>query len=163
MNYTVVAAEVGHYASLHAALDSVAREKRFLATTEAPSFERSVAFYRSLAEAKMAHYVALEDERVLGWVDVAPTFGQARAHVGLLGIGLVREARHQGLGARLLAAAIAHSWHRGLSRIELTVRVDNLNAKALYERYGFVQEGVLHRGFLVDGQYFDMHSMALLR
>lgn len=162
MSYIVVAALEQHYPSLHAAVDAVAREKRFLAATEAAPMERAAAFYKGLAEARMAHYVALDGERVVGWVDVAPTFGQARAHVGLLGIGLIQEARHQGLGAQLMREAIEHSWRQGLSRIELTVRVDNLNAKALYERFGFQREGILRRGCCFDGQYFDMYSMALL-
>ena len=163
MTDTIVPAEERYYASLHSALDSVAREKTFLSATEAPAFEQSTTFYTGLARAGMAHYLALDGEKVVGWVDVAPTFGQSRAHVGLLGMGLVREARHQGLGARLLEAAVAHSWQQGLSRIELTVREDNLNAQALYRRFGFQHEGVLRRGCLVEGLYFDMFFMALLR
>ena len=163
MDPIVVIAEEQHYGTLHAALDSVAREKRFLAATEAPPFDRSVAFYRELAEHGMAHYVALDGESVVGWGDVARTFGQARAHMGLLGIGLIKEARHQGLGKRLLEAAIAHSWKQGLSPIELTVRADNLNAIRLYERLGFEHEGVMRRGCSVDGHFYDMHFMALLR
>jgi RimJ/RimL family protein N-acetyltransferase len=47
--------------------------------------------------------------------------------------------------------------------LELTVRTDNLNAKALYERVGFCIEGLSRRAFLVDGQYYDAYSMSLLR
>ena len=52
---------------------------------------------------------------------------------------------------------------KGLSRIELTVRTDNLNAKALYERMGFVTEGLNKQAFRIDGEFYDTHSMALLR
>ena len=51
----------------------------------------------------------------------------------------------------------------GLTRIELTVRADNLNAKALYEKLGFVHEGLRRRAMRVDGAYFDSNAMALLR
>ena len=47
----VVAARESEYAALHAALDAVAREKRFLAATSAPAYEQSVTFYRMLAAA----------------------------------------------------------------------------------------------------------------
>jgi putative acetyltransferase len=90
-------------------------------------------------------------------------FGHSRAHIGLLGIALLPEARHRGLGAQLLQAAIDKSWARGLTRIELSVRADNLNAKALYERFGFVHEGLQRRASLVGGIYHDAHAMALLR
>ena len=50
----------------------------------------------------------------------------------------------------------------GLSRIELTVREDNANAIALYEKIGFVAEGVQRNAFKVDGQYANLVMMALL-
>jgi RimJ/RimL family protein N-acetyltransferase len=51
----------------------------------------------------------------------------------------------------------------GLTRIELTVRTDNHNARALYERMGFEHEGLQRHAFLVDGQYIGSHAMVLLR
>jgi putative acetyltransferase len=62
-----------------------------------------------------------------------------------------------------MQAAIAAAWSRGFTRIELTVRADNTNAKALYERFGFETEGFMRRAFRIDGEYHDSHSMALLR
>lgn len=50
-----------------------------------------------------------------------------------------------------------------MTRIELTVRADNLNAKALYERLEFQMEGVKRRSFRVDGPVRDAYAMALLR
>ncbi|WP_322470106.1 GNAT family protein [Hydrogenophaga sp. SNF1] len=75
----------------------------------------------------------------------------------------MRRARHQGLGAALMRAAIAAAWAKGLTRIELTVRADNPNARALYERMGFAHEGLQRGAFRVDGQSVDSHAMALLR
>lgn len=163
MSHIVVPADESHYPALHRALDLVAREKRFLAVTEAPPYEQSAAFYRALALAGLPHFVALQDGHVVGWVDVSPVFGQSRAHIGVLGIALLPEARRKGTGAVLLGTAIVRSWEWGLTRLELTVRVDNVNAKALYERSGFEYEGTLRRASLIDGEYHDMHAMALLR
>jgi len=78
-------------------------------------------------------------------------------------MGLIPKARHLGIGERLMRATIAKAWAKGLTRIELTVRVDNLNAKALYERLAFKHEGIKKREFRVDGQYYDCYAMALLR
>lgn len=163
MSYSILPTAEHHFASLYKALDAVAREQRFLALTEAPPWEQAVAFYRSVLAEDFPHFVALRSETVVGWCDVAPVFGQARAHLGVLGIGLLPEARQKGLGARLLEAAIAKSWARGLTRIELTVRADNLNAIALYRKLGFESEGVRRRGFRLGGEYHDLYAMALLR
>lgn len=152
-----------HFTALHAVLDTVAREKRFLALTEAPPQADTFEFLRQNLANDRPHFVALLDGAVVGWCDVLPVLGQAREHMGVLGIGLLPSARHRGLGRALMTAAIEKAWRRGLTRIELSVRADNLNARALYERMGFRHEGLQRQAFRVDGQYIDSHAMALLR
>ena len=159
----IVPLGVTHFDGLRRALDAVAREQRFLAFTEAPPLEDCLAFYRGIITNGLCLVVAVEGGEVLGWCDVLPTHGQARAHVGTLGIGLVAQARQRGIGRRLMEAAIARAWELGFTRIELTVRVDNQNAKRLYKRMGFQIEGTLVKGFRVDGVDVDMLAMALLR
>ena len=162
MNATIVPLAEPHFEQLRSVLDAVARERRYLAALEASPPQRSFAFYRSLIADGQGH-VALIDDRIVGWCDIQPSFGQARAHVGVLGIGLLAEARRHGIGGRLLEAAIATAWSRGLTRIELTVRDDNAAARELYERFGFEHEGVMRRSMRVDGRYHDCFAMALLR
>jgi putative acetyltransferase len=57
---------------------------------------------------------------------------------------------------------ITKAWAKGLTRIELTVRADNHNARVLYERLGFQHEGLKRRAFRIDGVYHDSLAMALL-
>lgn len=163
MNITILPTAEAHFDGLYRAIDTVAREQRYLAFTQAPPIEHSFAFLRNIVQNDLCQVVALRDGAVVGWCDVLPTFGEARAHVGTLGIGLVPNARHCGIGAKLMQAAISAAWAKGLSRIELTVRADNPNAKALYERFGFVNEGLHRRAFCIDGDFFDCFAMALLR
>ena len=125
--------------------------------------EAGLAFYRNIVDNDLCHFVALLDGVVVGWCDVLPTHGEARAHVGTLGMGLVAKARHIGIGAKLMDATLSKAWRKGFSRIELTVRTDNANAKALYERVGFTVEGLNRNAFFVDGKFYDTYSMALLR
>jgi RimJ/RimL family protein N-acetyltransferase len=159
----IVPLDESHFDALCGVLDVVAREKRFLALTQAPPMDEAFAFLRNIVDHDHPHFVALLDERVVGWCDILPAFGDARRHLGVLGIGLAPEARHRGLGAILMRATIAKAWDQGLTRIELTVRTDNHNARALYERMGFEHEGIKRRAFLIDGVYHDLHAMALLR
>jgi len=152
-----------HFESLRLVLDSVAREKRYLAFQQAPPREEAFAFYRGLLASHACHYVALLGGQVVGWCDVLPAHGQARAHAGVLGMGVVATARGQGVGTMLIRRAIDAAWARGFLRIELIVRADNLPAKALYEREGFAVEGVLRDAFRVDDQFFDSYMMGLLK
>ena len=158
---TIVSTSVDHFEELYQVLDMVAREKRYLALFQAPAVEEAFAFFHKIVEHDLCQLLALEDGAVVGWCDILPKSGQACAHVGTLGIGLRPSARHRGIGSLLLAATIARAWAKGLSRIELSVRVDNINAKALYERFGFIVEGVNRQDFCVDGAFFDSYSMAL--
>jgi RimJ/RimL family protein N-acetyltransferase len=159
----IVATAAVHFEGLYQALDIVAREERYLAFLQAPPVEEAFAFYSNIVAMDLCQFVALRDGVVIGWCDVLPTHGEARAHVGTLGIGLIPDARHQCIGAQLMAATIARAWEKGYTRIELDVRVDNPNAKALYERFGFAVEGLNRRAVRVAGTYVDCHAMALLR
>jgi len=152
-----------YFAELREVLDAVAREGRYLALLQAPPVDEAFAFYRSIVERDCPHFVALSQGRVVGWCDVLPGRGESRAHVGVLGVGLLPAFRGWGNGAALMAAAIRRAWEKGLTRIELTVRADNLRARGLYERLGFAVEGTHRHAFRVDGRYFDSFSMALLR
>ncbi len=159
----ILAPDERHFHSLYQALGIVAAEKKYLSLLAAPPLPDSLAFYRGLRNRGDPHFVAVEGDNVLGWVDIAPQFGEARAHIGTLGIALLPEARHRGLGRRLMQAAIEKAWANGLARIELSVRVDNMNALALYERCGFVREGLLRRAHRIDGVDHDVLAMALLK
>ncbi|VTU29655.1 putative acetyltransferase YhhY [Variovorax sp. PBL-H6] len=163
MNLSIEPIAKQHFEGLRRALDTVARERRFLAFTEAPPEDDCRAFHSSIIANGWCQMVAILDGVVVGWCDVLPTHGQARSHVGTLGIGLIPPARRHGFGEKLMKSAIDAAWETGLTRIELTVRVDNANAKALYERVGFKVEGLQRRSFRVDGEYADSYSMALLR
>jgi ribosomal protein S18 acetylase RimI-like enzyme len=99
---------------------------------------------------------------VVGWCDVTPKSRPIYAHCGVLGMGLLPRFRGQGLGTRLILRTLHAARACGLTRVELTVREDNRNAIALYERVGFVTEGLQRNGALVDGEYENIIEMAIL-
>lgn len=164
MEARIIPIDASKFDEVCAVIDAVARERRYLAFTEAAPKEQMQAFFRGLMDdAASCSYLAVVGEHVVGWCDIQRAIGQARRHVGMLGIGLLSHCRGRGLGRRLMVAAIQHAWSNGLTRIELTVRSDNHNARSLYERLGFEHEGVKRRVFRLDGEYFDCDAMALLK
>jgi ribosomal protein S18 acetylase RimI-like enzyme len=80
-----------------------------------------------------------------------------------LGIGLLPEFRGKGIGRRLMQRTIDAAFALGLTRIELTVREENVNAIALYKSLGFEVEGLHRKAACIEGQYENLYSMALLR
>jgi len=106
-------------------------------------------------------YVALEGNRVVGWCDIIPLKGIDFAHCGVLGMGLLKDYRRQGLGTMLLDTTIGAAKEFGLERVELEVYTSNTPAIRLYEKRGFVFEGVKKRARKLDGEYYDIQVMAL--
>lgn len=84
-------------------------------------------------------------------------------HAGNLGMGVLKSYRRQGLGYRLVRAAIDLVWDEGLTRVELEVFASNTAAISLYTKCGFEREGVKRRARYIDGKYDDIILMALLR
>ena len=147
----------------HAALDSVAREGRWLAMIEAPSLAAARSFVRNGAKTGAVHYVALVGRQVIGWCDVNRTRHAMQRHSGTLGMGIVAGFRGRGIGRALMTATLSDADALGLTRVELRVRTDNAAAIRLYERFGFVVEGNCRNYLHSHGAYHDALIMARLR
>jgi RimJ/RimL family protein N-acetyltransferase len=106
--------------------------------------------------------VALVEDKVVGWCDVLPIDRPTRAHNGVLGLAVVAEFRGRGIGTALLREALRGARAFGFTRIELSYREGNARVAALYERFGFVREGLQRNAVRVDGAYEDLICMALL-
>jgi ribosomal protein S18 acetylase RimI-like enzyme len=152
-----------HLSGFHAALDSIAREGRYLAMLQAPPFSRTRRFVLDSLHDGAVHFVALAGrDTVIGWCDLRPKAAVTLRHSAVLGMGVVEEFRGRGVGSRLLAATLARADARGLRRTELVVRADNVAAIALYRRFGFVEEGRCRQYLRFDGVDHDALLMARL-
>jgi ribosomal-protein-alanine N-acetyltransferase len=90
---------------------------------------------------------------VFGWVDPHGGMILARAaadEMEVLTLAVIPKVRRQGIGLRLLGAALAHAAERGAQIAFLEVSVGNVAARALYERAGFVPAGLRPR-YYADG------------
>lgn len=68
--------------------------------------------------------------------------GLARtAHVGTLGIGVLRQYWGRGLGRALMADLERRAVEHGLERLEFTVLAHNRRARDFYARLGYSEEG----------------------
>lgn len=162
MNVAIVPAEERHARGYHAALDAVARERKFLCFLEAPPLERSLEFLRGLRAGGGVQVVAVTDsDAVIGWCDISRGERESVAHAGTLGMGLLKDYRGKGLGRRLMESALAAAKTLGFERVELEVFASNAPALALYRSLGFAQEGLKRKARKVDGRYDDVVVMAL--
>jgi RimJ/RimL family protein N-acetyltransferase len=159
----IVPMALKHVEGFHRALDGVARERKYLSIFEAFPVEAMADFILHQNETGGPAFVALEVGEVIGWCDIRRQALPAFAHRGSVGMGVVAEWRGRGIGLRLLNAAIQDAFRRGLVRVELEVRADNSRAIALYDKIGFVREGIVRDAFSIDGEYFDAIAMAIIQ
>lgn len=154
--------ETSDIEAFHALVDSVAREKKYLATTQAPPMAEVRDFVRGKIAKGYPHYVAELNGQLIGWADLLIRPKATMQHMGGLGMGVAKDYRGQGVGRMLLQAIVDRAWEIGLKRIELEVFVDNARAIALYESMGFQHEGRVRCARCIDGRYLDVYRMGLL-
>jgi ribosomal protein S18 acetylase RimI-like enzyme len=99
-------------------------------------------------------WMALDiDGAICGHVDLRARPERASSHRCLLGMGVHRDWRRQGLGEQLMATALG--WARtqeALDWVDLEVLSSNGPARRLYERCGFAFAGELPDLFRIDGE-----------
>jgi ribosomal protein S18 acetylase RimI-like enzyme len=107
--------------------------------------------------------VAEASGAVVGYIHLGPpTPVPSNRHVLMIrGLVVDPARRGEGLGRRLVDAAVREARGRGARRITLRVLASNTAARGLYEAAGFVVEGVLREEFLLDRRYVDDILMAL--
>ena len=159
----VVPMEEKYIDEYRSVFDQVAREKKHLYFTEAPSLESTKKFVKSIIKNEDVQFVALDNGKVVGWVDIVQHKAQIQSHCGELGMGLLPAYRSIGIGKKLASAAIEKAHQKKLSRVELTVYASNKPAIALYEKLGFIHEGRQKKSVFLDGRFQDVLMMALLK
>jgi len=108
--------------------------------------------------------VAEYDGRVVGQLGMHLAIGPRRRHAADIGMAVHDDFQGRGVGGALLAATLelADNW-LNLRRIELEVYTDNAPAIHLYEKFGFVTEGILRDYVFREGAYVDAYAMARVR
>lgn len=158
--FQIVSADPQYFESFRKCLDEVARERTFLALEATPSIEQIRSFANSISSSNGVQLFAIDDSRVIGWIDITRSNIASIRHRGELGMGIAKEYRGRGTGNQLLQNALTDAAEHDIRRVELEVRVDNKAAIKLYERYQFAIEGTRKSALSFDGTVFDCLAMA---
>ncbi|MEC3459308.1 GNAT family N-acetyltransferase [Bacillus thuringiensis] len=108
-------------------------------------------------------YVAEYDGEIVGFVGLTQSPGR-RSHSGDLFIGVDSEYHNKGIGKVLLTKMLdlADNWLM-LERVELGVLETNPKAKALYEKFGCVEEGEKIGKLKAQGKFINEIMMSRVR
>ena len=162
IHFNIVPITEAHIEGFWSAVDSVSRERKYLAFLEGPPINTTRDFVLNNINGNWPQVVAMSDGELVGWCDITALDRPVFAHIGSLGLGVLASYRGKGVGKALISAALQKARAKGLTRIELTVRENNKTAIELYKKFGFVAEGIHKNGVCIDGQYENHIFMALL-
>lgn len=128
------------------------------------SVEDEEAYIQDKAEAENSlAMLALSGSQIVGEVNLYAGPRKAEQHAAVLGISVRSGWRDQGLGTRLMTAALDYARNESsLKRIELRVFETNLAAIHLYKKFGFIIEGRRRKSIYKEGKYIDDLLMAVL-
>jgi len=102
--------------------------------------------------------------QIVGIVTIQVSTKRKNLHVGTLAIAIDTNYSGHGIGKTLMSKAI--EWFNSnerLTRLQLFVRTDNSKAISLYKKLGFMTEGELRNDTYIDGKYYNVYPMSLLK
>jgi RimJ/RimL family protein N-acetyltransferase len=133
--------------------DDVRREGRWLLTPPSAVSQPSEAFFigEMLRTGEGLALVAEAGGDLIGTVQISMERNVVSSHVGTLSIVVADDWREVGIGSAMVRAALEWARAKGLLKVALAVFPDNERAIAVYERAGFVREGLRRRQYRGGG------------
>ncbi len=127
------------------------------------SFFDGIHLEKLLDASRFLCVICAEDRsgQIVGYGHIEKFSQSFKQHVGRLGIAVHRAFRGRGLSRKLMEELIEIACSRNLSKIWLSVHLDNVRAVRLYERYGFKPEGIFFDEERRGSRASDIVSMAL--
>jgi len=159
---TIEYATIKMYKSYSEAVTSVCKEEKYLASTRGFSSKETKSFVEKIISNNFSQFFAIEKNKVVGWCDIIPKEQELHRHVGILGMGVISGFRNKGIGTELMKRSISYARTQGIERIELEVYATNLIAQKLYNKFGFIVEGVKRKGKKHNDEYEDVIMMGLI-
>jgi RimJ/RimL family protein N-acetyltransferase len=164
VSFEIREAEPGDAAELVALARAVTAEPEdwLLTSSEWRSTAAERRYLRAVRRSPHAAvFVAEAHAGLVGRLSVARDVHPASRHVADLGLMVAESHRRQGIGRALLQRTVDWARANSVNKLELHVFAHNAPALALYESFGFVQEGYRRRHYRRDDEYLDAILMAL--
>ena len=106
--------------------------------------------------------VAEADHEIVGYISAQKGILRRVKHSAYIVVGIRAAYQRQGIGTSFFKQLDKWADEKGVTRFELTVMCINDAARRLYEKNGFVVEGIKKNSMVVDGTYVDEYYMAKL-
>ncbi|AJD89634.1 GCN5 family N-acetyltransferase [Jeotgalibacillus malaysiensis] len=106
--------------------------------------------------------VAEDEDQLTGYLFAIGGSSRRNSHAAYLVIGILTEYRAKGVGTQLFQQLEKWAAAQGISRLELTVVIENEAGLALYKKQGFEVEGTKRQSLKINGSLVDEYYMSKL-
>jgi RimJ/RimL family protein N-acetyltransferase len=104
-------------------------------------------------------FVAEKNQKFVGYLQAIGRTPRRIRHVVSINIAILQAYTGQGLGGELFGVLEEWARQNDIVRLDLSVMVNNIPAQKLYQKLGFVREGIKRGSMFVDGEYIDEYYM----
>ncbi|RNA69027.1 GNAT family N-acetyltransferase [Alteribacter keqinensis] len=141
-------------------VEKIIQKGRYIQKERVRTIEEEQAFIQEMADNNNMYTVVEIDGHVYGIARLIRGELKMKRHTAVFRTWLTEEAQGKGLGKKIMEYTLQWAEQNGLYKVCLTVFAQNTVAKKLYEKYGFITEGVQKYQVLIDGEYDDEVFMA---
>ena len=105
--------------------------------------------------------VAKDGDEIVGIATLSGNQKTRLSHRAQMGVSVLKSYWHQGIGSKLVAIIIGYAAEASIEIFELDIVTSNVNAIALYQKYGFEVIGTYENFMKIDDHYVDAYLMNL--
>jgi len=125
------------------------------------TFEQEYEFIKKVVKSENEMMItAWDNDKLISVCGFHGSSLQRLRHRVSMGISVIKDYHNLGLGSILMNEIVSNAKKYNKKILELDVRIDNEAAIRIYEKVGFVKEGIKKGAFYVDGKYVDLLLMA---
>lgn len=144
------------------ALDAETKYMMYEPGERTKNMDRIISAIREATEGDNLFSVAESTHGIVGYISAQKGNLRRIKHSAYIVVGIRMLYQHQGIGTLFFKQLDIWARDKGVTRLELTVMCPNRAAKHLYEKNGFVVEGIKKNSMIVDKAYVDEYYMAKL-
>ena len=161
-------AEISDASEVIALLDQIGQESNFTSLDEngisMAESEMQIFIDKQAQSENQITLLAFLNDELAGIINMTADQRPRVRHIGDIFLGIKKAFWGFGLGSILMEEAIEWAKTSGvIRRLQLTVQKRNLVAIHLYEKMGFITEGLQERGACIErGEFLDVYLMGKL-
>ncbi|WP_312441622.1 GNAT family N-acetyltransferase [Lacrimispora sp.] len=144
------------------ALDVETKYMMYEPNERTKNIDRLISTIKEAATGNNLFLAAEADHEIVGYISAQKGILRRVKHSAYIVVGIRASYQRQGIGSSFFKQLDKWANDKGVTRLELSVMCINDAAKNLYEKNGFVVEGIKKNSMVVDGTYVDEYYMAKL-